>query len=412
MSRGRKRSRIYWRNRGGVRRAYLDARSLGGGREALIAPGEKLATSDPDVAAKLAADRVIELEQTRRNRSLLGLERQESLGPFAQHHLEAKRREPDPVTEPVLASSEKHLRRALDFFGSDRLLDSIGADDVARFAAHLATIPSRRNKGKGLGPGTVRHHLNDLSNLFQRAQAERVVPRGYNPVRDMERKPKARREEAKWLEPHEAALLLESARTFEARHGNDHAAMYPLIATLLLTGGREKEVLGLLVTDVSFQRETVTFRPNDYRRLKTPGSHRSVPLQPQLRSILRDYLFSRNEPDDGLLFPSARTGGMIRDTRKALDAIAKRAGWAEGEIRTKCLRHTFASQRLQCLDRGQPISPFVVAREMGHTSLDLLSRTYAHLGTTRHRAADVEFRVEQHRDVLGERLRALSSRMA
>ena len=57
---------------------------------------------------------------------------------------------------------------------------------------------------------------------------------------------------------------------------------YPLLATYLLTGGRESEVTGLELDDVSLDRKTITFRPNAWRRLKTPGSHRVVRLWPQL----------------------------------------------------------------------------------------------------------------------------------
>jgi hypothetical protein len=40
----------------------------------------------------------------------------------------------------------------------------------------------------------------------------------------------------------------------------------------LLTGARETEVYGLELDDVSLERKTITFRPNRWRRLKTPGS--------------------------------------------------------------------------------------------------------------------------------------------
>jgi hypothetical protein len=54
-------SRIYMRTRGGETRYYADFRDysdVGGRREALIAPGEKSATTDEDVAAELVCDRV------------------------------------------------------------------------------------------------------------------------------------------------------------------------------------------------------------------------------------------------------------------------------------------------------------------------------------------------------------------
>jgi hypothetical protein len=64
-------------------------------------------------------------------------------------------------------------------------------------------------------------------------------------------------------------------------NGGPHGAggfIYPLVATFLLSGGREAEVLGLEIDDISFSRETITFQPNQWRRLKTRGSARVVPL--------------------------------------------------------------------------------------------------------------------------------------
>ncbi len=48
-------TRIYTRTRNGVTRFYLDLRSLGGTQEALVAPGDRSATTDPDIAADIAA---------------------------------------------------------------------------------------------------------------------------------------------------------------------------------------------------------------------------------------------------------------------------------------------------------------------------------------------------------------------
>src|SRR6267143_6022178 len=82
----------------------------------------------------------------------------------------------------------------------------------------------------------------------------------------------------------------------------------------------------VVVDDSTFQ--IVTFRENQWRRLKTAGSHRVVPLWPQLEQILRPYVFG-DRPPARLLFPSFRTGAetMLTDFRKLLDAVAVRAGW-------------------------------------------------------------------------------------
>jgi integrase len=93
---------------------------------------------------------------------------------------------------------------------------------------------------------------------------------------------------------------------------------------------------------------------------------------------------------------------------KMFDKVASRAGWQAGEIRSKMFRHTYCAARLQTLDHGAPVSIYTVGRELGHGGESMVRRVYGHLGTVRHRAEVVEYRVEQHRDKLGERLAALS----
>jgi integrase len=263
-----------------------------------------------------------------------------------------------------------------------------------------------------------------LSNLYSRAVSENLVAGGYNPVRAIMRgeKPTGRRHEAKWLEVHEAAHLLEVARTFRPKR-KDIACpfLYPLIATFLLTGGRRAEVLGLEADDVSFTRETVTFRVNQWRRLKTATSYRTLPLWPQLAEILGPYIMPADRtPRSGLLFPGVDRDGnvaLLTDFRKALDAVAIEAGFQEpvidpktreqakdakgnlrwrGTVHTKMFRHTYCSARLQTLDQGAPVSVYTVATELGHGGDSLVKRVYGHLGQVRHRAEAVEYRVEQH----------------
>jgi integrase len=399
----RKRNRIYWRARGGQERAYGDFRAyrdVGGSREALIPKGAKLATEDPVVAEVLAAERVSELESMRRNRTLVGATGAR-LGPYAVYHLKAKA-EAGRTTDRYLANVERYLRQAVDYFGEDRALDSIGVRDIEAWMVHLEAQPNRR--GETLSSATRRHHLNAVSNVYRRAIGEGVVPAGYNPAAGVMEKPQGRRFEATWLEVPEASLLLETARVDRRDVAQ---SIYPILATLLLTGGRKSEVLGLAVEDVRFGRGRVVFRPNEFRRLKTMTSDRVVPLWPQLREILRDYLFGRDEAQRGLLFPSPRTGGMVTDFRKSLNAIATRAGFAPGEVTSKALRHTYISARLQTVDHGAPVSAFTVAKEAGHGGVRLVERIYGHLGDVRHRSEMVEFKVEQHRKALDDRLEAL-----
>jgi integrase len=403
-------ARIYWRDQGGVRRAYADLREyadVGGGREALIAVGEKLATTDPATAQVLLARRLEQLTAARQGRAIHGLAGSAGLSSFSAQHLIAKE-EAKRFTEGWIAESEHYLRRAVAFFGEHRELATITVADVRRWCTHLLGQPNGR--GVTLSAGTVRHHLNCLSNLYRRARAEGLVPSGYDPVGDFDEKPAPPRREARWLEVPDAALLLEGAHisALPDASGPKHSPFgRPLLATFLLTGGREAEVLGLEVDDVSLDRGVVTFRPNTWRRLKTATSHRSVPLWPQLREILEQYLAER--PPGRLLFPSYRTGteAMLTDTRKLFDAIAARAGWEAGDIRSKMFRHTYCSARLQTIDQGAPVSVYTVAKELGHGGETMVRSVYGHLGQVRQRADVVEYRADQHAAKLGDRLAAV-----
>ena len=79
--------KIYWRERGGgARRAYADLRDyadVGGGREALVPSGEKLATTDATTAQVLLARRLEQLDAARRGRTLHGETRHATLADFA-----------------------------------------------------------------------------------------------------------------------------------------------------------------------------------------------------------------------------------------------------------------------------------------------------------------------------------------
>ena len=100
---------------------------------------------------------------------------------------------------------------------------------------------------------------------------------------------------------------------------------------------------------------------------------------------------------------------MIRDVRKLLDAVGGRAGLEPGSMRTKIFRHTYCAARLQTLDRGVPVAPYTVARELGHSSTAMVERVYAHLGRVRHRSEVVEYRIETFREEPAEQPAALGA---
>jgi integrase len=407
-------SRIYWRNRNGCRRAYADFRDygdVGGKREPLIPEGARFATEDPDVAARLVVARLSALEAGRRRRGLTGRAEVATLAAVAARYLVAKKRA-GAVTDAWLTACQGFLERAVAYLGSDRELESIRVSDVRSWSTELLTTKGKT--GKVLGPETVRRHLFTLSAVFRYAQEEELIPPGFNPV-SLVQKPQRPEHDASWLEVHDAALFLEAARTLPTVRTAAGDAIgaglgYPLLATLLLAGFRLREALGLELDDVSLDRKTIAVRPNVWRRLKTRTSKRVVPLVPQLEEILRAYLFGpRLDRGGRLLFPAFLDGReqMLTDIRKLINRVGVRAGWSKGELTSRTFRHTWCAARLATLAGGAPISVYQVSREMGHSSEDLVRRIYGHIASAPHRSEHVEFRVEQHVERLGERLRGL-----
>jgi hypothetical protein len=136
-------------------------------------------------------------------------------------------------------------------------------------------------------------------------------------------------------------------------------------------------------------------------------------------------MFGGDQPRTaGLLFPSV-SGERITNLRKSLDEMAKPCEMEAGEIRTRAFRHTYCSARLQTVERiikpgMRPEDPDAwdyvevprdrVAREMGHGGTQLVARIYGHAPRLPYRADAVEYRVERHKEELGERLKALTAR--
>jgi len=186
--RKRRKGRIYVKDpKNG--RLYGDFRNLHGKLEPLTPKGEHFATTNWDIAGILVAERVKELEEQRRGIAIVGPGREETLGNYALYHLERKK---------ASKGEQRQLERAVEFFGVAKPLSAIDLTFVQDWAEWLREKNKGRRGNAVLSDGTIRHHLNALSNLYKRARAEKKVPSGFNPVGDWtESKPKGRAEEAK-----------------------------------------------------------------------------------------------------------------------------------------------------------------------------------------------------------------------
>lgn len=433
--------RLYVKSKGETPRYYADFRDfsdVGGKQEALKPNGSRSATSDKKIAVALARARLEELKRIRR-RANGGTPADRSFDALVVPYLR-ERRKAQEVGDQWLENVRTHLERAAQYFGSSTDLATISPRQVERYGAWLITQPNGR--GGTLSGGSAHQHLCSLGALISSAVRDELLAPGVNPVRDAKKKPKIVRTKTQWLEVPEVARILRFAwEDYVPARPDLVLPWFPeVLSGLALTGCRESELLGVLLTEVDLDRRIITIQPNHFRDLKTEGSERPVRIVGQLFEILERYLNGPHAPKGELLFPSARGSkeAMITDLRKRLDLMPmpprlrrrrtdaeiarleeergamlarhEKSGpgpkpkesvevlrhpvdeWVVPPLRTKMLRHSWAAARLQTLDNGKPVALYTVSKEMGHASMAMLEHIYAHLGAFRVRGDEVAFR--------------------
>jgi integrase len=110
---------------------------------------------------------------------------------------------------------------------------------------------------------------------------------------------------------------------------------------------------------------------------KTPRSERLVPIPPSLRRMLLEHIRTYSDPSDGeaLVFqtPNGAQIGQNVWRKRVFQPAARRAG-IDPVPRVHDLRHTAAALMLR-----HGITPFEVARVLGHSTVNMIERVYGHL---------------------------------
>jgi integrase len=262
------------------------------------------------------------------------------------------------TTEAYAGRLERHVFPSL----GERRLDEIGIDDV------LALISDLRKRG--YSGTTIATTLTPLSRLFAHAVRRYLVE--VNPVSKLDRseRPRVSRQERPVLNPGEIGRLLDEAPP----------RFRTLLATAILSGLRQGELLGLHWRDLDFDNELIHVRTALNRKRqdvppKTERAVRDVILMPALAQALRQHKreSSFNSPDDYVF--TTRFGTPEHAAHLGLRALRpalQRAGLRP--VRWHDLRHTFAS----LLIAGGANITFV-SRQLGHTSSQVTLGIYAHL---------------------------------
>jgi integrase len=271
---------------------------------------------------------------------------------------------------------ERHVLPRL----GERSLDEIGIDDI------LALISDLRRRG--YSDSTIATVFIPLSRLFAHAVRRDVIEA--NPLSKLDRneRPRISTSERPVLSRSEIGRLLRAA-----------APRYrTLLATAILSGLRQGELLGLRWKDIDFDNQVIRVRSAlDRKRQnvppKTQHALRDVVLMPALGGALWQHRAESpfREPDDYVF--TSQLGTPIHWSvvgPRALNPALRKAGLPP--LRWHDLRHTFAS----LLIAGGANITFV-SRQLGHSSSQITLRVYAHL-------LDREEQAQRTRDMLQEML--------
>jgi integrase len=253
---------------------------------------------------------------------------------------------------------ERHVLPRL----AKRRLDEVDVEDILRMLGDL--------RKRGYASTTIAATLTPLARMFGHAVRRGLIEA--NPVSKLDRseRPRASRKERPVLNPEEIGRLLDAAPP----------RFRTLLATAVLSGLRQGELLGLHWRDVDFDNELIHVRTalNRKRRDVSPKTERAVRdviLMPALAQALRQHKSESafDQPDDYVF--TTRVGTPVHAAHIGLQALKpalERAGLRP--IRWHDLRHTFAS----LLIAGGANITFV-SRQLGHTSSQVTLGVYAHL---------------------------------
>lgn len=242
----------------------------------------------------------------------------------------------------------KEYRRQLErdiypAFGRRRI-DSVTRREIAQFLETRPPVMANRIRAL-------------LRAIYAFAIKRDYVPHGFaNPCDGIERNRETAR--TRWLNSEEEARLmaqLDKHPDAQARHA---------ITLLLNTGLRKSELLGLRWEDVDLAQSTLTARKTKNHR------DRTIPLNETARRILADM--PRLEGNPFVFWSPVKSGAARVDIENAFEEMRDAAGIENLTLHD--LRRTFGSK---LISRGTPIE--TVSRLLGHSSIAVTERVYAHM---------------------------------
>ena len=234
--------------------------------------------------------------------------------------------------------------------------------DAAALHEYLADAGTRR-----LQPRSLARRLSAMRQFFRFLVAD--GSRADDPTARLD-SPRLGRPLPKILAEDEVARLIAAAQAWP---GEDGVRLRCLVELLYGAGLRVSELVGLPLAAAQRDPRFLLVRGKG-------GKERIVPLSPQARQALAQYLECRRHFLPGgrpsrWLFPSRSAGGMLTRQRcgQLLKALALAAGLDPGRLSPHVLRHAFASH---LVDHGADLRS--VQQMLGHADI-ATTQIYTHV---------------------------------
>jgi integrase len=257
-----------------------------------------------------------------------------------------------------------------------RVADLLPAD-LRAWLAGIAKVKSARTK-KRLSGNTIRHAYDRIRTAIVIAFEDKRID--WLPPKTL-KLPRIEQVERRALAMDECNLLIDAAT-------NQRLAM--IFKTLIATGMRESELIGLLWDMIDWQRGEIKLSSQlkwlreEKRWERAPlknRKRRGIPVDSDYLAELRTHRVRQMEEklrrgeewhENGLVFPtSVGTPFSPRNLIDDLERDAKKAGI--GKVTVHELRHTAGSLMLQA---GKTMT--TVSKILGHSSVGVTEKIYAH----------------------------------
>jgi len=263
----------------------------------------------------------------------------------------------------------------------DILLQELEPCDIEEYLDKKRSSGRRDGKEGGLSENTLKKHCVILNDMLKSAVKTKLIK--INPMDAIEI-PKPKHKEALAMDKYESKLLLNEAK--------DNPLMYNFIYTLLLTGMRRSEVLGLEWNKVNFKEGYIDISQSllalssgsklEYE-VKTFKGKRKIIMYDDLADSLKKYKAKQNEfklkfgsdyyDKYDLVFCHPNGSPYHPNTYyKKFKKLIKKSG-LNNEYNIHTLRHTFAT-----LNFDNDVQMKTVQKMLGHTLLSTTADIYTH----------------------------------